>query len=167
MTTEEFQAKSTALMRQVSTLSLATCDGDFPWATDVYFAADGFDLFFFSAPDSRHCRNLRLNSACSATIHPETFAWQEIRGLQLVGKAEPVQVSSDRERSIEVYLEKFPFARDFLVNSNGEFKSVDKVCMYQIKPAFMTYLDNAYGFGSRFRASLENGFIASLCNLKS
>jgi len=31
-------------------MTLATCAEGLPWATDVYFAPDGFDLVFLSSP---------------------------------------------------------------------------------------------------------------------
>ena len=37
-----------------NTMTLATTQGDLPWAATVFFASEDFRLYFFSAPDSRH-----------------------------------------------------------------------------------------------------------------
>ncbi|TBR26906.1 MAG: hypothetical protein EPO10_20850, partial [Reyranella sp.] len=87
MTSEEFEAATGALLREVAPMTLATCADNVPWASDVYFASSGFDLVFFSSLDSRHCRNLVINPVCAASVHAPVATWRDIRGLQMEGVA--------------------------------------------------------------------------------
>ncbi len=87
MTSEEFEAATGALLRDVAPMTLATCADNVPWASDVYFASSGFDLVFFSSLDSRHCCNLVANPVCAASVHAPVATWRDIRGLQMEGVA--------------------------------------------------------------------------------
>ncbi len=54
-----------------NTMTLATTLGESPWAATVFYASDGFKLYFFSAPDSRHCQNLAANPRVAVTIQED------------------------------------------------------------------------------------------------
>ena len=55
---DELKGQILDYLRSHNTMTLATCAGDAPWAATVFFASDDLQLYFFSAPDSRHCQNL-------------------------------------------------------------------------------------------------------------
>ena len=159
MTPDGFEATVMQLMATVSTMTLATCAGGTPWATDVYFAADGFNLVFFSSPRSRHCRNLGINPSCAATVHPPAASWREIKGLQIEGSAEPLSHLADQAQGLAAYLHKFPFARDLLAHPTETVKSLHKASLYVLRPSRLHYLDNSLGFGTRYWASIKEGRI--------
>ena len=75
----------------LSTMTLATANSSGQaHAAPVYFAALqssrlSLELYFFSAPDSRHIQDLATNPHAAAAIYPETTGWEDIRGLQLEG----------------------------------------------------------------------------------
>lgn len=162
MTPEEFEQAIFKIMDPVSTMTLATCRDNSPWATDVYFAAEGFNLVFFSSPNSRHCRNLAVNPACSATIHPVADAWQEIKGLQIEGEAEPISGMSGKATALAAYLQKFPFAHGLLANPAETVRSINKAALYVLRPSRILYLDNSLGFGARHCADIVDGRIKGL-----
>ncbi len=166
MTPDGFETAVTQIMATVSTMTLATCEGGMPWATDVYFAADGFDLIFFSSPNSRHCRNLALNPRCAATVHPPADSWQEIKGLQIEGSAEPLSHLGDKARGLAAYLHKFPFARELIAHPTETIKSLHKASLYVLRPTRLHYLDNALGFGTRYCVSVEAGCIIAAPQLE-
>ena len=157
MRLEEFSLATRSLLDGVTTMTLATCDGGVPWATDVYFAADGFDLVFFSSPASRHCRNLAASPLCAATIHPAVNAWREIKGLQMEGSAGPLTNLGGTARGLAAYLAKFPFAGELLANPGETARRVNSAMLYAFRPTRILLLDNALGFGTRHGMGLVDG----------
>jgi uncharacterized protein len=161
MTREEFEKVAIELMDSVTTVTLACCVDDQPWAADVYFARQGFDLIFFSSPRSRHSKVLASNARAAATIHGEYEKWQQIKGLQLEGNVQPVTGAVALGRATTTYLKRYPFVRDFLSNpasiSKEAIAKISKVALYVFRPAIVRYVDNSVGFGTRWRLEIENG----------
>ncbi len=157
MTPEEFEKAVLGILEPVPVMTLATCASDTPWATDVYFARTGFDLVFFSSPQSCHCRNLAANPACAATVHPQAATWQEIRGVQMQGKARPITGMEAKVRATAAYLGKFPFARELMSNPSAVARKMATVSAHVFRPWRIRYLDNALGFGARFTMRVEDG----------
>ena len=157
MTLNQFEDAVKGLLAEVAAMTLATCKGGLPWATDIYFAPDGYDLFFFSSPDSRHCLNLVLNPACAASVHPVATSWREIRGLQMEGTAGLVNSVKGKARAFMAYFGKFPFARELMSSPSEAGPKIGKVTAHIFRPSRIRYLDNSLGFGTRFCVLLEAG----------
>jgi uncharacterized protein len=157
MTPEEFTATVGRIMGAVTTMTLATCAGGVPWATDVYFAPDGFDLVFFSSPNSRHCCNLATNPACAITIHPVAASWQEISGLQMEGVCEPVSSGVGKMQAGTIYFRKFPFARTLISPPQDAASLFTKATAHVFRPTYLRLIDNRRGLGTRFYIRLVNG----------
>ena len=138
-------------------MTLATCAESRPWASDVYFVADGWKLLFFSSPASRHCRNLAANPACAATIHPVVASWRDIHGLQLEGRVEPVEGITALARAAAVYCTKFPFAKALLEAPGQTAAKMARVRPHAFIPQVVRLTDNRQGFGARFILRLEEG----------
>lgn len=151
MELEAFTRAVRDILDAVPAMTLATCAGGKPWATDVYFAPRGFNLiFFFSSPGSRHCRNLVVSAACAVTVHPQVAAWREIRGLQREGRAGPMDGLAQKASAMAAYLAKFPFVKDLLAAPGEAAGKMAKVAPHDFRPTRIRYLDNALGFGARF-----------------
>ncbi len=157
MTFEEFDAAINSLLNSVPAMTLATSADGHPWATDVYFAASGYELFFFSSPASRHSRNLVANPLCAATVHPSAASWREIKGLQIEGMAECITGVEATAHASLVYCAKFPFARGLFANPLEMGKKALNVKAHLFRPERIHYLDNGLGFGTRFSVRVENG----------
>jgi uncharacterized protein len=157
MTLEQFEDAVNSLLVSVSTMTLASTSGAYPWASDVYFAANVYELIFFSSPASRHSLNLVANPNCAVTIHPSTSSWREIRGLQMEGIAEAIEGVEPTTQAILVYSEKFLFARDLLANPFELGKKALNVKAHVFRPNRIHYLDNSLGFGTRYSIRVENG----------
>ena len=157
MTLDQFDAAVNSLLNSVPAMTLATSADGHPWATDVYFAASGYELVFFSSPSSRHSLNLAANPRCAATVHPSAASWREIKGLQMEGIAEFVTGAEATAHAFLVYCAKFPFARDLMSNPLEMGKKALNVKAHVFRPERIHYLDNALGFGTRFSLRLENG----------
>ena len=157
MTPEAFEQAARGLLDRVPAMTLATCADALPWATDVYFAPLGYDLVFFSSPASRHCRNLAENQACAASVHPQAATWQEIRGLQLEGRAGPAATAAEKAQALAAYLTKFPFAKDLLANPAEAARTLLTASAHIFRPTRIRYLDNALGIGTRFCLRIQGG----------
>ena len=134
------------LLDDLTTMTLAVADGEGPWAADVYFVRDGPDLFFFSSPRSRHAGALAADPRAAATVHAEATGWRDIRGVQLSGSVAEVAPGPERDRAVDLYLRKFPFARDLLL---GAARLLDRVRFYRLSPDRVLLTDNSRGLGER------------------
>ena len=140
-----------------NTMTLATCAENVPWASTVFYAGDDFRLYFFSAPDSRHCRNLAANPAIAVTVQEDYHDWREIKGIQLEGKAILVDSLLEKENAIAVYARKYPDVIKLFTNSmSGVFyKAFLKVKFYCVIPEKVFFIDNQQGFGKRQELTLQ------------
>ncbi len=155
---DQLRSEILEYLRTHNTLTIACCEGDCPWAAAVFYASDGFDLYFFSNPASRHGVHISANQHVSATIHEDYSQWKDIRGIQLEGRASKVRSPKLKIRGWEVYRNKFPFVDEFF--SEGPFRKIVEaklsgICLYRIVPQAIWYLDNSKGFGHREMLSLS------------
>ena len=138
-------------------MTIASCDRDIPWAAAVFYASDGFDLYFFSSPRTRHGKTMAANPVVSAAIHEDYRNWQEIRGIQLEGRAERLRSSRLQARFWEIYPAKFPFVKEFFQpgpRRNVLQAKLKGIQLYRIVPTTVWYLDNRRGFGHREKLDL-------------
>ena len=149
---------SDALKQQVldylkshNTMTLATCAGAAPWAATVFFASDDLRLYFFSAPESRHCQNLAANSQVAVTIQQDYQDWRAIKGIQLEGQVELVDSLIEKAKAMAIYARKYPdVIKLFTDPSSGVFhKAFLKVKFYCVTPVKIFFIDNSQGFGNR------------------
>jgi len=120
----------------------------------VFYANVGTDLYFLSEPKTRHCQNLLADARVAGTINEDYRDWQQIKGIQLEGRAVEVTGKLELARALAAYLGKYPFVKQFL--SPGQFlqgvqiagKSFD-IRLWRLRPDRLYYLDNARGFSNR------------------
>jgi uncharacterized protein len=133
-----------ASLLEVSTLTLATVSpaGE-PHAAPVYFAAvwrPHLELCFFSEEKTRHVQHLAQNPRLAAAIYPEASSWQDIRGLQLHGRAGRISPGPEWDQAWTAYTQKFPFVR-------GLKAVVARSDFYRLTPTWIRLVDNRQGFG--------------------
>jgi uncharacterized protein len=134
-----------------NTMTLATCAGDVPWASTVFYASEELKLYFFSGQQARHCQNLAANSQVAVTIQEDYKDWRRIKGIQLEGKGLPVDSVIDKAKAMAVYARKFPeVIKLFTTPGSGAFyQAFLKVKFYCVVPEKIFYIDNEQGFGKR------------------
>jgi hypothetical protein len=134
-----------------NTMTVATCAGDMPWAATVFYASDELKLYFFSAPESRHCQNLAANSRVAVTIQEDYKDWRLIKGIQIEGKVVLVDSVLEKAKAIAVYARKYPAViRLFTDPTSGVYhRAFLKVKFYCVMPERLFYIDNEQGFGKR------------------
>ena len=143
-------------LKSHNTMTLATCVADLPWAATVFFASDDLKLYFFSAPESRHCQNLAANQRVAVTIQEDYKDWRRIKGIQLEGRVELVDGVLDKAKAMAVYAIKYPdVIKLFTDPSSGLFhKAFLKVKFYRVVPEKLFFIDNEQGFGKRQELSI-------------
>jgi uncharacterized protein YhbP (UPF0306 family) len=149
---EQLKQQILSYIESHNTMTLGTCHENVPWAAAVFFASDGFRLYFFSAPDSRHCQNLAANARVAVTIQEDYRDWQMIKGIQLEGKVVAVDSMIEKGKAMTVYARKYPEVMKVFTNpASGLFyKAFLKVKFYCVIPERVFYIDNEqYGFGKR------------------
>jgi uncharacterized protein len=134
-----------------NTMTLATCEGDAPWAATVFYASDDLKLYFFSSPESRHCQNLTANPRVAVTIQEDYKDWRVIKGIQLEGKIELVDSVIEKAKAIVIYARKYPAViKLFTDPTSGVYhRAFLKVKFYRVLPERLFYIDNEQGFGKR------------------
>jgi len=161
MTRKELEGIVTRFMDSFTTMTLACCLNDQPWAAAVYYARQGFDLIFFSSSNSRHSTIFARNGRAAAAIHGDYKGWKEIKGLQMEGTVEPITGPSATARAITDYLKRYPFAKEFFAVPTALSRDVlfkmTKIGLYRFRPANIRFLDNEPGFGTRWKLEMMDG----------
>ncbi|GEM_PF-1562847 len=98
-------------------------------------------LIHASDPRSLHSRQLRLSSAVAASIHHATPKFDEIRGVQMRGKAIMLPTSHfAREAALSIYLARHPLAAATLACGATHQ-------LYGLQLTWAKLTDNRRGFG--------------------
>jgi uncharacterized protein len=154
---EELKRRILQYMDDHNTMTLATSDKDAPWAATVFYASDGFKLYFFSAPDSRHCQNLAANPRVAVTIQEDYHDWRQIKGIQLEGRVAAVDSLIEKGKAMTAYARKYPDVIKIFTDpqSGGLYKAFLKVKFYRVAPERVFFIDNEQGFGKRQELETE------------
>lgn len=157
-----------AYLRSHNTTTIATVGPDGPWAAAVFYASVGFELYYLSAPDSRHSVNIQADPRVAVTINEDYRDWRQIKGIQMEGEVHLLGDEAELARATAVYVEKYPFTARYLKLLLSPFASVvkylDKVLerlpfapeinaspakFYKITPHQLFFIDNEHGLGKR------------------
>lgn len=144
-TKTEPEASALAYLAAHRVMTLATNGPRGVWAAAVFYASDGFDLYFLSAGHTRHATDIAAGGRVAATIQEDYRDWPEIKGIQLEGIAR--QINDDaRAAAIALYERKYPF----VARPNPTLAAaLDRVNWYRLTPERLYYIDNSRGFGHR------------------
>ncbi|MBI3090431.1 MAG: pyridoxamine 5'-phosphate oxidase family protein [Candidatus Tectomicrobia bacterium] len=135
-----------------NTMTLATvADGGQPMAATVFFANEGFTLFWLSDPKTRHSQNLQREARLAVTVTEDYKDWRKIRGIQMEGRARVVSGLRDHARALRVYLGKFPFVGEFIKPEGSMFKrfahKLGNIKFYTMEGEQLWFTDNEREFG--------------------
>jgi uncharacterized protein YhbP (UPF0306 family) len=151
MMAEQLKRQILQYLEAHNTMTLATCSEAVPWAATVFYASDDLSLYFFSAPESRHCQNLAVNARVAVTVQEDYKDWRQIKGVQLEGRVSLVDSMIEKAKALAVYGRKYPeVLKLFTDPASGVFyKAFLKVKFYRVTPEKVFFIDNAQGFGKR------------------
>lgn len=150
---DELRKMALDLITSVSTMTLATCDRETPWAAPVYYVFQSSRFYFFSKPDTRHIHEALSSGNVSAAIHAYADSWEGIRGLQMAGTIKKSGVGLKAMNALRAYLKKYAFSKEFF--KDGQKMDLDgfahrfKVNFYYFKPTLTYYIDNQIRFAFR------------------
>jgi uncharacterized protein YhbP (UPF0306 family) len=148
---EELKRQVLEYLQAHNTMTLATCADNVPWAATVFYASEDLSLYFFSAPDSRHCENISVNTKVAVTVQEDYRDWRQIKGLQLEGTVVPVDSMIEKGKALAIYARKYPDVIELFTDpSSGVFhRAFLKVKFYRVTPERVLFIDNSQGFGKR------------------
>jgi uncharacterized protein YhbP (UPF0306 family) len=151
MMAEELKRQILQYLDAHNTMTLATCADAVPWAATVFYASDDLSLYFFSAPDSRHCQNLAVNGRVAVTVQEDYKDWRQIKGVQMEGRASLLDSVIEKAKALAVYGRKYPEVLKLFTDpgSGIYYKAFLKVKFYRVTPEKVFFIDNAQGFGKR------------------
>lgn len=154
---DECRTRAEVLVKEQSTMTLATSGGDEAWAAPVYYTFRKSSFYFFSDPSSRHILESLKSGQASAAIYADSTSWEGIRGIQMSGKIAPVPVGLEAVDAIRGYLKKFSFTKEFFQGGQAidleAFTKRFRVKLYRLSPKLLYYMDNSIRFG--FREELQ------------
>ena len=84
---DELADRIAAFLDAHHVMSLATLGPDGPHAANLFYARDGFTLFWVSDPASRHSVEVGADTRVAATIARDYSDYATIQGLQASGRA--------------------------------------------------------------------------------
>lgn len=151
--TDALQEKTLAYLHSHNVLTLATSGPEGVWAAAVFYVNAGFNLFFLSAPTTRHCINIAADPRVSGAIHEDYREWPDIRGIQLEGEARRIE-GEERLVAIARYGRKFPVVGNLEQAPVEIARAMGRIAWYRVTPDVLYFIDNSLGFGHREEVSL-------------
>ncbi len=132
---------------QNQTLTLATCQDGAPYCCSLFYAFDESEglMYFMSSRDSRHAREMLLNSHISGTILNGEQSVLRLQGIQFSGEAYPVEKEMQTQAR-KIYLQKYPVAR------------LHPSELWYIRVDWIKMTDNTLGFGTKLIWDRELAF---------
>lgn len=148
------QIRALNYLRDHNVANLATGVGTDIWASAVFYANDGFTLYFLSSPDSRHCLNFAKNPQVAVTIQEDYADWLEIKGIQIEGVVSEISGSEETEAR-RIYGEKFPVVGTLALAPAAIVKALANVRWFKIVPKHLYFIDNSVSLGHREEIDLN------------
>ena len=139
-----------AFLRAESTMALATTDerGE-PEVVPLFYILDGdLTLCFLSSAASRHCQNLLVRPAASATVYRHTESWKDICGVRMRGLVTVIDEPERRRALIQQYHERFQLG-------TVPRLAIRRCALYSFRPIFFRFIDNSKRFGYKIEATRE------------
>lgn len=131
--------KVLTLLDENNFMTLATALHDKPWAVTVTYAFDEeCNLFFYSAPETKHCQDLSKNPHVAVAVYSSTLKPRQVLGIQLTGIA-----SIGDTKDFETFKERHPWATDY-----PDYE------LYKVKHSKLYYLDSEL-FGHKHKVEVE------------
>lgn len=145
-----YRSQALDLLEGQKTMVLAVSEDNLPWTAPVYYVYQSPALYFFSSPNSKHIQAVARCRQAAGAVYADSDRWQDIKGLQMVGKVHEVE---DGHKTLTItarYLAKFPTALQLL--ASGSDKAADlrsRVRLYGFWPTEIHCTSNTLAFGRR------------------
>ena len=98
----DLKEKCFDLLQRSDFFTLATSVSGNPSVANVYFANDGFDIYFFTFNPTRKAVQINFNSQIQCVIRPENE--EGIKELQIDGYATKISDDNEKEKAKQAIL---------------------------------------------------------------
>lgn len=124
-----------AFLRKHHVLTLATCRGERPHCSNIFYALDAErGRFIFASDDTtRHAQEALESSFVAASVVLETRIVGNIKGVQIEGIMRRSEDDSDKV----LYFKRFPYAMAM------------KLSLWTLEATYCKFTDNTLGFGTK------------------
>jgi uncharacterized protein YhbP (UPF0306 family) len=130
-------------------MSLATTGPEGPHAANVLYARDGFALLWLSDPTSQHSVELAAGGRVAATVAPDYFDFNDIRGVQIVGRAHLIVTTTENAKARVLLEARYPALRQLAHAPPALREGYARATCYRLEPIQITLIDNSCGFGHK------------------
>jgi len=135
--TDNLNQRIMDILNTSNVLTLGTSVGGNSSAASVFFANDGFDIYFFTFNNSRKAEQIRVNPKVQCVVRPD--GQEDIKELQIEGFARLVK---DRDEIEKAYNMISNVTDAFKKYMDDEFLEKNKVVgYYKINPTVIKYVD--------------------------
>jgi len=137
-------------------MSLATSGRHGPHAANLFYVRDGFALLWVSDPNSRHSVDIADNGCVAATIAPDCLNIDDIRGVQISGRAHVITGEALRADARRLFEARYPQVKRSFAADSALGQAYAEMGFYRLEPARMVLIDNSRGFAHKETIELEN-----------
>ena len=133
----QLDEKILSMLDEANFLTIGTAVGGNSSAGNVFFARDGFDLYFFTFNPTRKAEQIRVNPQIQCVVRPD--GTEGIKELQIEGRASQIKDPDEVKKAYQMVLE---VTEAFKTHMEDEFLKKNKVVgYYKIKPTVIKYVD--------------------------
>ena len=125
------------MLNEAEFMTIGTSVGGNSSASNVYFANEGFDIYFFTFNPTRKAEQIRVNPRVQCVVRPD--GTEGIRELQIEGIATQVKDPQEVKKAYRMVLGVTEAFKEYM---EDEFlKKNNVVDYYKIKPTVIKYVD--------------------------
>lgn len=117
-------------------------DDGFPQASVVSFVNDGLKIYFGTGAKAQKAHNIARDNRVAVTTTLPYASWDQIKGLNLSGRAFPITAPVEFQYVGALMLKKFPQIARYSSFGDGM-----DLALFRIDPEIVSVLDYAQGFG--------------------
>jgi 1,4-dihydroxy-2-naphthoate octaprenyltransferase len=134
---KELDEKIMNMLDEAEFMTIGTSVGGNSSASNVYFANEGFDIYFFTFNPTRKAEQIRVNPRVQCVVRPD--GTEGIRELQIEGIATQVKDPQEVKKAYRMVLGVTEAFKEYM---EDEFlKKNNVVGYYKIKPTVIKYVD--------------------------
>jgi len=130
-------------------VSLATCGPNGPHAASVFYVRDGLALLWVSDPKSRHSAELEADARVAATVAPDCFDFDDIRGVQISGRAHVLTDAFERANARQMLQARYPCLKRMSESPTALREAYQRAEFYRLEPMRLVLTDNSRRFGHK------------------
>lgn len=133
----QLDEKILGMLENANFLTIGTSVAGNSSASNVFFANDGFDMYFFTFNPTRKAEQIRVNPKIQCVVRPD--GTEGIKELQIEGRASKITDPDEQEKAYRMVLEVTEAFKTYM--EDDFLKKNNVVGYYKIKPTVIKYVD--------------------------